>query len=88
MGQFRFVVTDKFEIDDRGTILIPGFKLEAGNRIQPGDALELKMPDGTIIKTRTTGVSLFHEDCLHVVVPIPKDEIPIGTEVRTILTTA
>ena len=84
------IVSDIFEFED-GSInlapLVPFTVLdpERGERLKAGDQLELRRPDGTIIKTTLYGLNWLSPSRgtmgLALNKPITKADVPIGTEI-------
>jgi hypothetical protein len=86
MARKLFIVEAVFAIEGRGVILAPGIVPEGSEKFRAGDAIELRLPDGTRNRTRIAGLDLpTPNPRLVVAVLLPeefgKDEVPIGTEV-------
>ena len=90
--EFMFKVEDTFTISGRGVCLI-GLRYTQLGRLGKGDAVELKRPDGTCIRSEVAGVEWratyaeprppMEERRFPVLLspPLSKADIPIGTEV-------
>lgn len=85
-----FTVTDRFQIEGRGCVLIPGVSCEPGDAIVClGHRIRLRMPDGAVFDTTVRGIE--HIRCAKmpekITFPIllpenmKKQDIPVGTEV-------
>jgi translation elongation factor EF-Tu-like GTPase len=85
MPRCLFTVEDAFLIKGRGLVVVPGIVPIGEERIQVGDPLLLRRPDGTSISTTIGGLSLPIPNPGHEVVVLlqgfSKDEVPVGTEV-------
>jgi len=84
MARKLFTVDDVFSIRDRGTIIVPGVVPEGDEKFRIGDQLRLVRPDGSEVATTIDGIAFFNPDPQRryaVIVPLPKPEIPVGTEV-------
>ena len=85
-----FTVTETFPIADRGTVVI-GFTKDQYQLFRVGDSVELKRPDGTLIRAQVTGkeyppsVIWLRERPPNprygLLVSAGPDEVPVGTEV-------
>ena len=90
MPRLLFVVADLFEIARRGPVLIPGIVPQGEERFRVGDLLELRRPDGTLLKTHIAGLELLNpsppDHAVAVLLPIgiSRQDIPVGTEVWSI----
>jgi hypothetical protein len=83
---FLFTVTDRFAIEGRGTVLVPGVPWEGVPPVKRGDPLILRTPLGEIIETAIEDVqrimgSLIKASPMLLPPNIPKSNVPIGTEV-------
>lgn len=85
-----FTVTDRFQIEGRGCVLIPGVSCEPGDPVvRIGDRIQLRMPSGSNFDTTVRGI----EHIRHAKMPekitfplllpenITKDDVQVGTEV-------
>jgi hypothetical protein len=84
-----FVVSDTFIIRGRGIVLCPGIIPKGEERFRWGDSVELRRPDGTVLRVKIA---------IELLSPTPKDgsfpillaepsrkeDVPIGTEVWSI----
>ena len=81
------VVSDIFEFQDGTLHFSPGIPIPRADRVRlrAGDQLELRRPDGSIIKTTLYGIDLFSQSDgmvgLGLGKPLSKTDIPIGTEI-------
>ena len=86
---FLFRVTDVFEIEGRGCILIPGLPApsDAMPVIRKSDAILLRRPDGHEQSTYIREFESIRRDKFYPEIPIllPRDltksDVPVGTEV-------
>ncbi|MGC1272524.1 MAG: hypothetical protein WBC44_02365 [Planctomycetaceae bacterium] len=85
MRRLLFKVEDTFAITGRGLVLWPGLiKSGPPTRLTIGNAVDLRRPDGTSLRTTIRGIEM---PSLPDSVPIllseelTKDDVPIGTEV-------
>jgi hypothetical protein len=85
-----FVVTDCFQIGDRGCVLVPGLSTAAGSPVvRTGAAIQLRTPDGRVIDTHIRGIEMinYRQQPEKMTAPIllppdvRKEEVPPGTEV-------
>ena len=74
-----FVVEDTFSIKGRGTVLVPGFPVRL--KMTAGASLELRLPDGSRLATTIGGIAMCCPNLVPILVPVPKEQIPVGTEV-------
>ena len=76
-----FVVEDTFSIKGRGTILVPGFPDRL--KMTAGASIELRLPDGSRLAMTIRGIAMWRPNLAHlpILVPVPKEQIPVGTEV-------
>jgi len=87
---FLFTVEDRFSIEGRGVVIVPGIPWKGGPVVKKGDPLILRTPLGEIIETfvrdlemispRPGGV-IFHSSPVLLPSDLHKFDIPIGTEV-------
>jgi hypothetical protein len=84
------VVTDVFEISGRGICLAPLvphvlIDPDLGERLRPGDQLELRKPDGTVTTVKLYGLGIFRPSqgglSIELGPAITKSDVPIGTEI-------
>ena len=81
------VVEETFELKDGTLHFAPAvpFAVTDRARLKPGDQLELRRPDGTIVRTRLQSFDFLvpsHEKIgICVNKPLTKADIPVGTEV-------
>ena len=81
------VVADIFEFQDGTLHFAPAVPFAVADEasLKPGDNLELRRPDGTIVKAGLVGIDLFRPSngtvglCLSK--PLTKVDIPVGTEI-------
>ena len=87
---FLFTVTDRFPLEKRGLLIMPGIPLEGAPAVRRGDPLTLRTPLGDIIKTSIKDLEWIRQEersaefsSLFILLPkgIHKFDIPIGTEV-------
>ena len=87
--RFLCVVEDVFDITGRGCVLAPGLdeKSPPGINLHAKDPIELRRPDGSIIRTYLDSIEFLDGPNKRVCIPIclppcfRKSDIPIGTEV-------
>ncbi|MEN9360518.1 MAG: hypothetical protein RL095_2053 [Verrucomicrobiota bacterium] len=87
--RFLCVVEEVFEISGRGCVLVPGLdeKSDQGILLYAKDPIELRLPDGCIIRTYLNSIEFLDGPNKRVCIPIclplgfRKSDIPIGTEV-------
>jgi hypothetical protein len=81
------VVEDIFDLPDGALHLAPGVPFQAADRahLKPGDQLELRRPDGTVIAAKFHGFDFLVPNQgkvgLSLGKPLTKADVPIGTEV-------
>jgi hypothetical protein len=88
---YLFTIADRFSIDGRGVVVVPGIPHVAGTPVvHRGDPLILRTPLGEIIHTNLQDIELIRYmpaakrlDATPISLPkvIHKFDIPIGTEV-------
>lgn len=80
-----FVVEDVFEFQDGTVHLVPLVAIPTLKGMKAGDALELRRPDGTAIRTTLFGFDqpspMRGQLGLSVNKPLTKADIPVGTEI-------
>jgi len=85
-----FTVMDRFQIEGRGCVLIPGVSCEPGDPVvRLGDRIRLRMPAGSDLDTTVRGIEhiryakMPEKITFPVLLPenITKDDVPVGTEV-------
>lgn len=79
-----FVVSDTFAIADKGLVLSPGPM--PGAKVQFGDVVELRRPDGTSTRARVVGLATSSAEVVRKGVPmmlagVGAQDVPAGTEV-------
>jgi len=87
--RFLCRVKDVFEIDGRGCVLTPGISeaTPPDIRIRVRDPIQLRRPDGSIVRTHIHAVEILdgpgRRSCVPVLLPpeFAKADIPIGTEI-------
>jgi len=81
---------DRFQIEGRGCVLIPGVSCEPGDPVvRLGDRIRLRMPAGSDLDTTVRGIEhiryakMPEKITFPVLLPetITKDDVPVGTEV-------
>lgn len=82
-----FVVSDAFAIADKGLVLAPGPM--PGAKVQFGDVLELRRPDGATARGRVvalanTGTRMQKDGVPMMLVGVGAQDAPAGTEVWTV----
>ena len=88
---FLFTITDRFGIEDRGVVVVPGIPWTVGTpTVRKGDPLILRTPLGEIIKTELRDIEMISYrpdakrlEATPILLPknLHKFDIPIGTEV-------
>jgi hypothetical protein len=88
---YLFTVTDRFDIEGRGVVVVPGIPWTKGApTVRKGARLLLRTPLGEVIRTQIQELEMIHyqPDAKRLEatpVSLPKDihvtDIPIGTEV-------
>src|SRR5262249_7031118 len=85
-----FTVTDRFQIEGRGCVLVPGLSCEAGDPVvRLGHRIRLRMPSGDELDTTVRGIEHIRyakapdKITFPILLPdnITMDHIPVGTEV-------
>jgi hypothetical protein len=85
-----FTVTDRFQIEGRGCVLVPGVSCEPGDVVLcRGHRIRLHIPGGTHVDTTVRGIEHIRnikkpeKVTYPVLLPedITKDDVPVGTEV-------
>ena len=88
MARRLFTVTDRFLIQGRGLVLVPGILPVEDERFRAGDPLMLKRPDGLEIMTTIGGIDFLRPNPNHVVPvmlkDLGKDDVAVGTEVWSV----
>jgi hypothetical protein len=91
MTHMRFLCTveDVFEISGRGGVLTPGLSKTTGADIQirAQDAIQLRRPDGSVVRTHIHAVEILDGPnkrwCVPVLLPpeFKKSDVPVGTQI-------
>ncbi len=85
-----FTVADRFQIEGRGCVLVPGLPTEPGSpNVVRGARIRLRTPEGKETDTLIKELELIsyrkrpEKICIPILLPsdITKDDVPIGTEV-------
>ena len=85
-----FTVADRFQIDGRGCILVPGLPNEPGSpNVPQGARIRLRRPDGRETDTVIKAMEMIshRKSPENIGIPIllskdiTKDDVPVGTEV-------
>jgi hypothetical protein len=85
-----FTVADRFQIEGRGCVLVPGLPTEPGSPNVPrGARIRLRTPDGREIDTVIKAIEMIsyrkrpEKICVPILLPkdITKEDVPVGTEV-------
>lgn len=88
--QHLFTVADRFQIEGRGCVLVPGLPTEPTSPIVPrGTRIRLRRPDGQETDTFIEAIELIsyrkqpEKICIPILLPkdITKEDVPVGTEV-------
>ena len=87
--RFLYTVQDVFEITGRGCVLTPGISetTPPDINIRARDPIQLRRPDGSILRTHIHGVVMLDRSdrswCAPVSLPpeFKKADVPIGTEI-------
>jgi translation elongation factor EF-Tu-like GTPase len=86
-SRFLFRVEDVFAITGRGCVLVPGIPHSLSIPIKRGAPLELRCPDGTVIRTQLQEIEMINSTAtrestaISLSRDVKKTDIPIGTEV-------
>ncbi|WAC18895.1 hypothetical protein OVA24_16815 [Luteolibacter sp. SL250] len=89
-NSFLFTVTDRFSLDGRGVIIVPGIPWQGAPVVKKGDPLLLRTPLGEVIHTMVRDLERIRylpegkrNEATPILLPkeIHKFDIPIGTEV-------
>jgi hypothetical protein len=88
---YLFTVTDRFDIEGRGVVVVPGIPWTKGTpTVRKGDPLLLRTPLGEVIRTEIRDLEMIHyrPDAKRLEATpfsLPKNihvaDIPVGTEV-------
>lgn len=85
-----FIVADRFQISNRGCVLVPGVSTEPGApHVKIGTSIRLRTPDGNVIDTQIRGIEMinYRKKPEKITAPIllpravKKENVPVGTEV-------
>ena len=87
--KFISIVEDKFQIENRGCVVVPGIPVRTldSSYLKVGDFILLELPDGKIIKTIISGFEMLCRTQERPPTPIllpdmfKKEDIPIGTKI-------
>jgi hypothetical protein len=88
--QHLFTVADRFQIEERGCVLVPGLPTEPGSPNVPrGARIRLRRPDGSETDTIIKEMEMIsyrkrpEKICIPILLPkdITKEDVPVGTEV-------
>ncbi len=87
---YLFTISDRFAIEGRGVVVVPGIPWSQRITVRKGDALILRTPLGEIIRTHLQDIELINyrpggKRLEATPLSLPKElhkfDIPIGTEV-------
>jgi hypothetical protein len=89
LARILFKIEHVFSIPGRGLVLTPGIKPEGGECFYAGNVIEIRKPDGALVRTTISSLELL---CLNpnktVVVLLPesfnKEDVPIGSEIWSV----
>ena len=81
MAHLIFKVAGTFTIEGRGVCASPGGWGDGIARV--GDAIELRRPDGSVLRTSIRQLTYPHRDIL-LPAELAKSDIPPGTEIWTV----
>lgn len=85
-----FTVTDRFQIEGRGCVLVPGVSCEVGDPVvRLGHRIRLRTPGGAELDTTVRGIEHIRYAKMPEKITFPillpedltKEDIPVGTEV-------
>jgi hypothetical protein len=85
-----FIVADRFQIEGRGCVLVPGLPCEPGDPIvKRGACIRLRTPEGQELDTFVKEIEMItyrkHPEKITAPILLPheigKDHVPVGTEV-------
>ncbi|MFO0899803.1 MAG: hypothetical protein U0836_20425 [Pirellulales bacterium] len=89
MARLLFTVVDRFDIEGRGVVAVPGLAA-ADAALRPGTLLEIRRSDAPARRTRLAGLELLNPSPKDRIVPImfpldiTKADLPIGAEVWSV----
>ena len=75
---YLFRVSDRFEISDRGLLLLPGSE---ANYVPVGTQITIVRPDNSQIETKIIGIAFDSSHSVTVEKSLTKEDVPIGSEV-------
>ena len=90
MSRLLLTVVDRFLIQGRGLVVVPGITQEDRDRIKVGDPIVLKRPNGSALPWQIGGLELCFEnrhpyepprEVRILLVGLGKEDVPVGTEV-------
>ena len=86
MRTFSFIVEDRFKIDGRRLIVVPGFRLDDDPYVMDGDPVIVTRPDGSKFETFVGGIPMvttLHRNCIPVALPqsLEKSDVPVGSTI-------
>lgn len=86
MKQFLFRVVDRFDIEGRGLVVIPGIPEGGIESFKVGARIGLVLPDGKKIFTSVQGIEVLFPRVPGREMPVlldnlKKSDVPVGTEV-------
>jgi hypothetical protein len=88
MARILFTVGDRFLVQGRGLVAVPGIVPQGSECFRVGDPLLLRHPDGSVLRTAIGGLELLDPNPNHEVVvlfkDLSKDDVPVGTEVWSV----
>jgi translation elongation factor EF-Tu-like GTPase len=92
MSRLLFTIEDRFLIQDRGLVVVPGLSDRDDKRFRVGDPILLKRPDGTELTWPIGGFEMIERaDNPRARLGIPillrgldKDDVPVDTEVWSV----
>ena len=89
MARLLFTVEDTFLIQGRGLVPVPGITPVSDERINVGDNILIRRPDGTEFPWKIGGIEFITPqpktfDVVILLKDLTKDDVPIGSEVWSV----
>lgn len=89
MAQLLFTVADRFMIQGRGLVLVPGIAMPHPDPIKVGSPIVLKRPDGSSLSWTIGGLEMIESrtsfpprrETPILLTGLGKEDVPVGTDV-------